>query len=243
MNPKILVAAAALALAFSLGSLSGAQAFFGLGGIVYDPRNHAENLLTAARTLKQIDNQVRQLANEARMLANQASDLARLPGSIADDLEASLFRVDAMVRSAEGLAWQVEAIEAEYRRVFPEAYAVSAGTARILADARKQWEMARAGFGHALEIQAAVTGELEADARLLDRLLNESQGAAGNLQALQAGNQLAGLAAKQTMQLQTLLAAQARAAAIEGARAVAAREQGRARLERFLGEGGAYTRE
>jgi len=44
------------------------------------------------------------------------------------------------------------------------------------------------------------------------------------------------------MQLQTLLAASARADALESARAVAAHEQGRARFERFLGDGSAYTR-
>jgi len=233
----------AAALLVSLTLPGPAQAFFGIGGIVYDPRNHAENLLTAARTLRQIDNQVRQLANEARMLANQARNLARLPDSVAGDFTASLFRVDALIRSAEGLAWQVEAIEAEYRRLFPAAYGESIKTARILSDAREAWEHARLGFRHALAVQAAVMGEVEADTLLLDRLLAGSQGAAGNLQALQAGNQLTALAAKQTMQLQALVAAQARAVAIEGARALAAREQGRARLDRFLGEGGAYTRE
>src|SRR5690606_7577921 len=34
-----------------------AHALFGFGRIVYDPTNHAENLLTAARTLEQINNQ------------------------------------------------------------------------------------------------------------------------------------------------------------------------------------------
>jgi type IV secretion system protein TrbJ len=61
---------------------SPAQAFFGgFGRIVYDPRNHAENILSAARALEQINNQIAQLQNEAQMLINQARNLASLPHS------------------------------------------------------------------------------------------------------------------------------------------------------------------
>ena len=56
---------------------------------------------------------------------------------------------------------------------------------------------------HALEVQAEVVGEIRTDAATLDRLVGESQGAVGNLQAIQAGNQLTALAAKQSMQLQS----------------------------------------
>ena len=55
-----------------------AHAFFGFGRIVYDPSNYAQNVLTAARTLEQINNQIQQLQNEAQMLINQARNLASL---------------------------------------------------------------------------------------------------------------------------------------------------------------------
>ena len=79
-----LASASALALAlatpigFSPIFATPAQAFlFGGGGrIVYDPRNHAENILSAARALEQINNQITQLQNEAQMLMNQARNLA-----------------------------------------------------------------------------------------------------------------------------------------------------------------------
>ncbi len=47
--------------------------------IIYDPSNYAQNVLTAARTREQINNQITQLQNEAQMLINQARDLASLP--------------------------------------------------------------------------------------------------------------------------------------------------------------------
>jgi P-type conjugative transfer protein TrbJ len=83
---------------------------------------------------------------------------------------------------------------------------------------------------------------VEADGVTLDRLIAVSQGAAGSLQAQQAGNQLVALSAKQQLQTQQLLAAQYRAEALERARQVAAEEAARARFGRFIGDGRAYTR-
>jgi len=240
MKRKLLAAVAAATLA--LAPIQNAHAIFGIGDIVYDPANHAENILTAARTLIQINNQVRQLTNEAQMLINQAQNLTNLPLSIATDLQTSLRQVDSLIQSAQGLAYQVTAIDSEYRRLFPEQYASAVSTSRIIQDAQEAWVLARKGFKHSLEVQAEVVGQVRTDAVVLNRLVAESQGAVGNLQVAQAGNQLTALAAKQSMQLQTLVAASARADALESARGIAAREQGRARFTRFLGDQSAYTR-
>src|SRR3546814_14927366 len=50
-----------------------------IGGIVHDPRNYAQNMLTAARTLEQINNQIKQLQNQANQLGNEDTNLQRLP--------------------------------------------------------------------------------------------------------------------------------------------------------------------
>ena len=209
---------------------------------VFDPANYSQNLLTAVRSLQQINQQIQQLANEAQMLVNQANDLASLPTSVAGDLQASLRQVDGLIRNAQGIAYEVSEIDGEYRRLFPEEYAASVSNSQILQDAQETWRLAREGFRHSLQVQAGVVGQVRTDAVTLDRLIAESQGAVGNLQAVQAGNQLTALAAKQSMQLQSLLAASARADALESARAIAAREQARARFERFMGNGSSYTR-
>jgi hypothetical protein len=49
--------------------------------IVFDPNNYAQNVLTAARELQQINNQITSLQNQAQMLINQAKNLASLPHS------------------------------------------------------------------------------------------------------------------------------------------------------------------
>src|SRR6201996_4403503 len=47
--------------------------------IVFDPNNYAQSVLTAARALQQINNQIVSLQNQAQMLINQARNLAALP--------------------------------------------------------------------------------------------------------------------------------------------------------------------
>jgi hypothetical protein len=49
--------------------------------VVFDPNNYAQNVLTAARALQQINNQITSLQNQAQMLINQAKNLANLPFS------------------------------------------------------------------------------------------------------------------------------------------------------------------
>lgn len=71
--------------------------------------------------------------------------------------------------------------------------------------------------------------------------MNGSSGAIGALQAQQAGNELSGLQVKEALQLQALLAAQARADALKSAGEQASAESARERFSRLIGDGRAYA--
>ena len=58
----------AIATALLVTAMPAAQAQW----VVIDPSNLVQNIMTAARALEQINNQIRQLQNEALMLMNQA---------------------------------------------------------------------------------------------------------------------------------------------------------------------------
>ncbi|NHN90104.1 P-type conjugative transfer protein TrbJ, partial [Acetobacter sp. LMG 1627] len=66
---------AVMVVAFTVSASQSAHAQWA----VYDGANHVENVLIAARTLQQIDNQITSLANQAQMLVNQGRNLASLP--------------------------------------------------------------------------------------------------------------------------------------------------------------------
>ena len=95
-------------------------------------------------------------------------------------------------------------------------------------------------YGDAMRLQAGIARNVESDQAALVSLVAASQGAAGALQTQQAANQLLALSTKQQLQIQSLMAAQYRAEALDAARKAQAEEQARASFDRFMGEGNAY---
>jgi P-type conjugative transfer protein TrbJ len=212
------------------------------GLVVFDPANYQQNLLSAIHALEGVQNQVRQLQNEAAQLLALDRHLQPLSGTINPDLQATLTALRARIAEGNAVALKVQETEAGYARLYPTAFSDSLSSDDLTRAARARWDEAYAGFKRAALLQGQVTEAAETDARLLDQILARSSGAVGSLQAAQAGNELAALHIKQSLQLQTLLAAQTRAETSERARTLVAEEQGRAQVKTFLGDGRAYTR-
>jgi len=222
-----------------------AQALFGFGGgggggIVYDPTNHAENLLTAARTLEQINNQIAQLQNQARMLMNDAAHLASLPHSSLARLQEAIGETQSLLAEAESLAFDVATIETAFAQDYGTAATEGDFDERV-AGARDRWETSVAGIKDALKVQAGVVSNIERARRQMDALVRESQGAVGGLQVAQAGNQLLALQTAQIADLTAAIAAQNRAEALDAARVATAEAQSRESLTRFLDYGDGYA--
>jgi len=89
-------------------------------------------------------------------------------------------------------------------------------------------------------VQSQIAQTVQSDTAKLAGLVNASQGAVGSLQAQQATNQLLALSIKQQLQVQSLLAAQGRAQALNDANNAEAEEEGRAAFQTFLGGSSAY---
>lgn len=207
--------------------------------VVYDPANHAQNVLQAVRALQELEGQVRQLNHEIRMLETMARNLESLPGSISEGIiRQRIDRIGEILSRAEGIGYSVEAIMRDFPDAYPEDYGVSPPPRRVLTgDSLVRWRQSLGAFRETLEVSAAALENNAADADLIRRLVTESQGAVGALQAAQAGNELSAMTAQQLMQIEAMLAAQHRAIALEEARKLAEAERGRARLRTFLGSG------
>lgn len=205
---------------------------------VYDPTNYASNVLQAARALEQINNQVRSLQNQALSLTNQARNLAQLPFSSLQALQADLSRITQLTQQAHGLAYDVQAIQ----QAFARDYAVQPGSsdASLVASAQTRWRNASAAFEDSLQMQAGVISGLPAARATMSSLVGASQGAAGILQATQAGNQLLALQSQQLADLTAVVAAQGRAAALEQADRAASRAQAQEEFRRFMDRGQGY---
>lgn len=208
---------------------------------VFDSANYAQNVLEAARALRQIDNQIQELQNESVMLQNMSRNLTALNSSQLGAMAASLTQISSLMNEAQGIALNVHATDAAFAQSYPQAYPGTASIATLQGDAHQRWQDAMAAFKRTLQVQAQVALNVQADAPTLASLVSASQGAAGNLAVSQATNQLLALSIKQQLQIQSLMAAQDRATALEAARNAESEEEARAAFSDFMGARSAYT--
>ena len=149
MRPKLHAASAALVLASALAIAlpnKSARAQW----IVYDPANFGQNVLTAAHTLEQINNQIHSLQNEAQMilnqgqmLVNQGKNLASLIYSPMAMLQQDIARTQALIAQAQGLATQVTQLDQQFRQQYPSSYGANTSIDQTVADARALEQLAR----------------------------------------------------------------------------------------------------
>ncbi|SDH78522.1 P-type conjugative transfer protein TrbJ [Pseudomonas flavescens] len=236
MKTRLLSVSLAIALSGSLMLAQPASAI-----TVIDPTNLVQNTLTAIRTMEMIENQINQLQNEAQMLVNQGRNLASLPFNVVNRLHSTLATTDRLIAQAQGLAFEVQSMDQEFARLYPEQYAATVSGNQMYQDAQQRWRNTLGGLQTAMQMQAQVSQNLTEDKSVLTDLVGQSQSATGALQAQQATNQLLALQAKQSIQAQQLQLTQGRATALELARQAAAVERGREVTRRFLGSGTAYT--
>lgn len=209
---------------------------------VFDPTNYSQNLLTAARTLTQINNQIQSLQNEATMLINQAKNLTRIDFPELQALTQTMQQIDRLMGQAQGIRFQVSGLDQQFKQLFPQSFGQALGTNDQVVAARTRLDTAMSAYQQTMSVQAQVVENVAADAQTLSTLVAKSQGADGALQVGQATNQLLALTAKQQFQLQNMMAAQYRAETIERARRAQGEIDAAAATKRFLGSGTAYTR-
>lgn len=208
---------------------------------VFDPSNYAQNILTAARTLQQMNQQIQQLQNEAQMLVNQGKNLSRIDFPQLDAIKNKLAAINALMGRATNIDFKVDQLDQKFAKLYPQDFSSSLTTDARVRDARNRLEASMAAFRQTMTVQAGVAENIHDDAEVLSQIVEKSQGAQGALQAQQATNQLLALAAKQQLQTQQLLAAQFRSDATEQARKATQASEARAANKKFLGSGSAYT--
>ncbi|MBZ9937009.1 P-type conjugative transfer protein TrbJ [Mesorhizobium sp. BR1-1-16] len=207
--------------------------------IVFDPSNYAQNVLTAARSLEQITNQITSLQNEAQSLINQARNLASLPYSSLQQLQQSVQRTQQLLSQAQNIAYDVQQIDRAFQQQYGNV-STSTSDGQLIADARSRWQNTVGGLQDAMKVQAGVVGNIDTNRAQMSALVGSSQAATGALQATQAGNQLLALQAQQLADLTAVVAANGRADALTDAERAAAAEQGREQRRRFLTPGTGY---
>ncbi|MGQ0588313.1 MAG: P-type conjugative transfer protein TrbJ [Sphingosinicella sp.] len=208
---------------------------------VFDSANYAQNLLTAARTLQQINQQIQQLQNEARMLGNMDRNLARIDFPQLQQLRQRLGQINSLMGQARGVDFRVDQLDEQLRRLFPENLDRLLQRDQRVAGARARLDAAMSAFRQTMGVQSQIVANVREDAEALGEIVARSQGAEGALAVGQATNQLLALTAQQQFQIQQLMAAHFRGVALERAERAQIERESREQVRRFLGDGRAYT--
>ncbi|MDP3184256.1 MAG: P-type conjugative transfer protein TrbJ [Anaerolineales bacterium] len=227
----------AIAASVLMSTMPAAQAQW----VVIDPTNLVQNILTAARALQQINNQIQQLQNEAQMLTNQAKNLTSLNFSALNQLQSALSATNQLLQQAQGLAFNLTQMETQFAQLYPNAYTASTSANQMALDASQRWQNSLEALRTATRVQSQSMQNFTSDEQTLSNLVNSSQSAVGALQATQATNQLLALQARQAIQAQQLQITQDRAVALEQARQVAVHARAIEVRNRFHGTGTPYT--
>lgn len=207
-----------------------AQAQF--GGVVYDPTNYSQNVLTAARTLTQINNQIEQIQNQATSLINEARNLTSLPLSTLQTLQSQVDQTRQLLSEAQRVAYDVTDVQKTFSARY-KGTALQGNQAQMVSNANARWQDSVGAFEDAMKVQAGIVSNLGATRSSVSALVTASQSATGALQTAQAGNQLLALQSQQLADLTAAIAAQGRAQSLDAARRSAEEAEGRERFRRF----------
>jgi P-type conjugative transfer protein TrbJ len=134
---------------------------------VFDPSNYQQNLLSAARALEQINNQVRQLQNQAQVLLRMDQNLLRLGSTISPDLQRTLTDLQTQLRAGDGIALSLRATENTYERLFPKQVSANLTADDALRNAKARWDEEYAALRRVALLQGQVIDHVVATKTLV----------------------------------------------------------------------------
>jgi type IV secretion system protein TrbJ len=185
--------------------------------IVFDPTNHVQNVLTAARALEQIRVQTEQLTAQIRSLSQN-------PYNHMGEIGRAMSALTELSDQARGLASSVQGLERQFEELYPDRPNARNAMERIMASTRRI-EVARKTAQDAARVAASIDQGRAARSARMAGAMNAAQSADGQTSAIQSSVQALGVMSEQLEGLQALIASQTRLAAEESARRAAERQQ------------------
>lgn len=134
---------------------------------MFDPSNYAQNILTAARTLQSVNQQIQQLQNEAQMLVNQGKNLARIDFPQLDALKQKLGEIDRLMGRAQAIDFRVDQIDDKFQSLFPQDFSSALRSDARVRDARARLDASMGAFRQTMTVQAQVVENIQSDTQAL----------------------------------------------------------------------------
>lgn len=158
-------------------------------------------------------NTAQQLATQIQQYQNMVTQGLSLPNSMFGSIAADLQSVANIYTKSQALGRQIQNMDSQFNTQFPgfESYLnQAANSAAVPArDRYQKWsEQGRDNVKAAMEAANLNTGTFESEDAQLARMVSRSQSAAGRMQAIQAGNEIASQNVQQLQKLRDLVATQ-----------------------------------
>ena len=171
---------------------------------------YAEAVNTTLNTAQQLQTQIQQYQN---MVTQGLS----LPNSMFSSIVTDLQNVANIYTKSQALGRQIQNMDSQFNMQFPgfQSYLDSAAASAevpassTMPERYKKWsEQGRDNVKAAMEAANLNTSTFESEDAQLSRMVARSQSAAGRMQAIQAGNEIASLNVQQLQKLRDLIATQ-----------------------------------
>ena len=179
---------------------------------VTDVLNLGQNIMTQLNTLAATVNQLTQISNQMNQIANQVKNLQNMPAGMASTLMSNFgtqsSQLTGTMSSIGGLAGNISTLSSNYNGLFPNpAGGAPLTTAQLLTQVQNWLTQSRKTYQGAYAAQARVIAALPQNSADVSSIVAQSQASQGNLDAIQAGNQLQAQTAAQLIQLNAQMAA------------------------------------
>lgn len=180
---------------------------FAFVAIVHDPSNMVQNALSALRALKSNLNEAQMIKNQIESLANEMKNLEKLDFSIIDQFSGDMNELFEVTGKIQGLMQDYTDLQSEFQRLYPD-FTLGTGfdSTKLVEQATDWLRASRNAVLGAAQTGAKVLESLPRSQIELETLVTRSQGAAGILQAAQAGNQISAMIAGNLQSLNAQLA-------------------------------------
>ena len=188
-------------------------------GVVFDPTNFAQNLISAINSIRQtinsalqvrnqitgIINQITSLQNEAQSLINEGKNLISLPASIQSDVMNNIHSLENIFTNSKSVVLDYKTLQTQFDTVFKTPNYKGMSGAQINQRTDKMIDETINAANDALIAQGLVA-DISKDKLSLDSMLTASKSAEGVLSATQASNEISSMLVEQLMRMQTMMA-------------------------------------
>jgi P-type conjugative transfer protein TrbJ len=178
--------------------------------VVSDPTNLVQNTASQMAEAEQVVQQAQEIQNQLQQLEQMRKDLEKLDASSLEDLNRSFRKLEELYERGRQISMKYQQIEDQFE-AFYEEFDPEEDDVDSYRDKRDKWEKQTDEAVFTAMRTHGVVDRYEWRRKDLSEDLSRSGDADGTLAAIQAGNRIAGVLARQMMELTQIIVADSRA--------------------------------